>query len=263
MEKITAWLSDKKNMPVVVAGFSIVLVLAILFVLKTMGMIGGSTASMPMQQMSPDASMPSPVDQGAAPVTPASPVPATPGQPGAPVTPPSPTPAPGQPGAPGATQVATAGVIPPMLPYRKDPFLPLGGFPTRKDVMSMVLPALRRPRIAPAPVAPPRFDAGPSAAEVMPPQPFRRMAGVLWNGKISAILETNGETDVVRPGSEITRGNSRVRVESIQQDSIILKTLDTKTPFYVRVTMSGAVVGPNAPGQQVTGGPSMDMGGAY
>ena len=91
--------------------------------------------------------------------------------------------------------------------------------------------------------------------EVLPPQPYRRMAGVLWNGRVSAILETNGETDIVRPGMDITRGNSRVRVESIQQDCIILKTLDTRTPMTIKVNMAGSVMSTGSdltqPGQEM------------
>jgi len=239
MEKLTAWLSDKKNLPIVVAGASIVLILAVLFMLKMTGTIGGGGGG---GEITPDMGMPLPGQPGvpgpgAPGAPPAGPVTPTPGAPG---------PGPGAPAPPGAT----VAVMPPMLPYRKDPFLPLTGLPTKQDVMAMMLPALRRPRIAPAPVPPLTAEGGGvTVTEVLPPQPFRRMAGVLWNGSVSAILETNGETDIVRPGMEITRGNSKARVESIQQDCIILKSLDTKTPYYIRVSMRGAVTGPNAPGQ--------------
>jgi len=229
MNAFSAWLQDKKNLPVVLAGTGIVFVLAILMILKMNGIIGK-----PKQAVVPNAGAPGmPVPQpgmpaadmtvpGGAPPAPG----AAPSAPGAPPTPGA-APAPAAAGAaPGTLQAKLA----PMLPYRKDPFMPLYGIPKKSDVIAALLPSLRRPRLAPAPVSEAEIA---SAEEVLPPQPFRRMSGVLWNGKVSAILETNGETDVVRPGMELTRGNSRVMVESITQDSVILKTLDTRTPFTV------------------------------
>ncbi len=66
---------------------------------------------------------------------------------------------------------------------------------------------------------------------------------MLWNGRVSAILETEGEVDIVRPGQEISTGQSRVRVERIEPDAIILKTLDTKEPMTIRVNMAGSIAG--------------------
>ena len=234
---ISAWVQDKKNMPIVLGATLIVFALAILLILKMNGIIGGpKQAQMPMpapgMPAEPQPGMPGEVPQ--------------PGMPGGELQPGAP------PSAPGAPVVQQAKLMP-MLPYRKDPFMPLYGVPRKSDVIAALLPSLSRPRLAPASVV---EDAQIAAAEeVLPPQPFRRMSGVLWNGKVSAILETNGETDVVRPGMELTRGNSRVRVEAITQDSIILKTLDTKTPFTIKVNMAGSVV--NAPG---AGGPTIQPG---
>ena len=236
MDALKAWLQDKKNMPIVLAATGIVFVLAVLLILKMNGFIGG-----PKQAAIPDAGMPgAPVPGQGMPPEPGMPQPGMPTEPPPPGTPPAPGTAPAPTSAAGQ-QAALA----PMLPYRKDPFMPLYGMPKKADVIAALLPRLSRPRLAPAPVS--EADLA-SAEEVLPPQPFRRMSGVLWNGKVSAIMETNGETDVVRPGMELTRGNSRVRVESITQNSIILKTLDTRTPFTVKVNMAGSVAG-------ATGGP--------
>ena len=241
MPSLSAWVQDKKNMPIVLAATGIVLVLAILMILKMNGVIGR-----PKHAEAP------PV--GPAPVMP-EPQPGMPmnqGQPGMPAGP-----QPGMPGGelpPGAAPGAQQAELVPMLPYRKDPFMPLYGMPRKADVIAALLPSLSRPRLAPAPV----YGGGEisAAEEVLPPQPFRRMSGVLWNGKVSAILETNGETDVVRPGMELTRGNSRVRVEGITQDSIILTTLDTRIPFTIKVNMAGSVVsGTEGSNQPVYGGP--------
>lgn len=253
MQAFKAWIQDKKNMPIVLAGTGIVLVLAILMILKMNGFIGGTKqAAMPQPGM-PGAPMPGqpgmPAEPGMSPA---------PGAPTGDMTQPGAAPpVPGAPPAPTTPGIETQqAALAPMLPYRKDPFMPLQGMPKTSDMLAALLPSLSRPRLAPAPVS---ENAGiATAEEVLPPQPFRRMSGVLWNGKVSAILETNGETDVVIPGKELTRGNSRVRVESINQDSVILKTLDTKTPFTIRVTMAGSVAG-GAPGglvqQPVYGGP--------
>ena len=236
MDAIQAWIKDRKNLPIVAAGTLIIVVLAVLLSLRMTGMIGGGG------QMSSDADVPPYGGQPGMP-QPGMPQPGVPG-PGGPVYPGMPLPPGGQLATPGAPQQAAAvpasAKLAPMLPYRKDPFLPLSGVPTKKDYIAYILPSLRRPRIAPAPVW--RETGGEvEVTEVLPPQPYRRMAGVLWNGRVSAILETNGETDIVRPGMDITRGNSRVRVESIQQDCIILKTLDTRTPMTIKVNMAGSV----------------------
>jgi hypothetical protein len=155
-----------------------------------------------------------------------------------------------------------------MLPYRKDPFLPLGGAPTRSKVIESLLPQVSHYQFPPAvrPVTIPGISKTAAVAEVLPPQPFRRMAGVMINGRVSAILETNGEADIVVPGMEVTRGNSRVRVESITSDEIILKTLDTKRPFTIKVNLTGAVAIPSASPQNVNVGgqrPNFGAGSIY
>lgn len=254
MDKFKAWIEDPKNAPKVAAVFGVVLLLAAFVVLKSMGVIGGGGGA----AMTPD--------MGATPPEQTAPGPSGP----APATPPPAAPAPAGPAGP--TDAAATAQTPapgaaastdgPMLPYRKDPFVPFAGRPTKKDVISLIIPTLRRPRIAPAPVT--EMQDEQEAADALPPQPFRRMAGVLWNGRVSAILETNGETDIVRPGMEINRGGSRALVESITQDSIILKTLDTKTPQTVVVGMAGSVTGNSATGATTPGGgPDMMQNGPY
>jgi len=220
MEGIRAWLQDRKNLPIVTAGTGIILIIVVLVILKTTGKIGGGpgAAGTGMPGYTPTAEAPSAQYPGAE----------------APGAPPA--------VAPGAAPqpVAVAGVRqPPMLPYRKDPFEPLGGPPKKTHMLEYYLPNVTRQRLAPAPVV--KQEAGVEAAEALPPQPIRRMAGVMWNGRIAAILETNGESKVVRPGDVVTSGGSRVLVDNIQPDCIILKTLDTRTPMTIKVSMGGAV----------------------
>jgi hypothetical protein len=250
MEKFQKWVQDPKNAPKVAIIFGGILVVVVFVMLNQFGIIGGGGGD--SAPVSPD--MSGGVPGGGTPgAYTGAPTPAGPPVPGAaPATPPAATPA-----------VATAG---PMLPYRKNPFLPFSGMPSQKDVIAVVLPMLSRPRIAPAPVVEQTQEQ--QAADIMPPQPFRRMAGVLWNGRVSAILETAGETDIVRPGMEINRGNSRVRVESITQDSIMLRTLDTRTSMYIKVGMAGSVTGGSVTGkadqgQPNGGGPDMMQNGPY
>ena len=251
-------------MPIVAAALGIVVVLAVLVTLKQFGVIGGggpSTAETGPSPFPGTPGVPGEVGQGAEGPAPGemSEAPGVPGgpaaAPGAPAVP-SPAAGPGYPGgpvaaAPGAAEPTVK--VPPMLPYRKDPFVAFTGAygkPSRKELLMAVLPALFRPRLAPAGVA---EISREEILEVLPPQPVRRMAGVLWNGKVSAILETAGEIDIVRPGQVVTRGNSKVQVESIEPDGIVLKTLDTREPMTIRVSLSGSAAAREAGGTTTTG----------
>jgi len=242
MEAMRAWLQDRKNLPIVVAGTGIIIIVVALVFLKLTGTIGGGrpTTAQTGIPAYPQPGTPAPEGYPPQPGTPApESYPPQPGAPAAEGVPPGAQPAP--PGAEAPPPPPTeAAALTPMLPYRKDPFAPFSGVPKKKDVLAVLLPSVSRPRLAPAPVTE-RSDW--AAEEVLPPQPYRRMAGVLWNGKVSAILETNGQADIVRPGMELTRGNSRVRVESIQPNCIILKTLDTRMPMTVKVNLAGSVIG--------------------
>lgn len=243
MDGIKAWLQDRKNLPIVVVGTVIIVVLVALVFLRMSGTLGGG-------DMSNQAGVPGGAPPG--PGMPSAPAPSAPGAPppaGAPPAGPVAQPAPGVPPAPSpggvpptittAPQAGAASMaIAPMLPYRKDPFMLFAGRPKPKDALMALLPNVDRTRLAPASVVETTADA--QAQEVLPPQPFRRMAGAMWNGKIAAIMETNGEADIVWPGMELTKGNSKVRVESIQPDHIILKTLDTKTPMTIKVNLAGS-----------------------
>lgn len=73
MQAFKAWIQDKKNMPIVLAGTGIVLVLAILLILKMNGFIGG-----PKQAVMPQPGMPG------------TPMPGQPGMPAEPGMPPAP-----------------------------------------------------------------------------------------------------------------------------------------------------------------------------
>jgi len=238
MNKLKAWVQDKKNQPIIIAVSAVVLIGVVVLYLKMFGIIGGK-ASAPPATPPQTASVP-----GQPPATP----PGAPPEPvpgGAPA--PSPAPVPGAP--PQPTQGAEKGaqpegqVQPPMLPYRKDPFMAVTKPPTRNQVLMNLVPSVSRIRIAPASVSIRPVKGGEQVAQteqVLPPQPFRRVAGILWDGgSVKAILETEGQVEIVKPGD--VSQYSRVRVESIQPDSVILKTLDTPTPMTVKVNLAGSL----------------------
>jgi hypothetical protein len=249
MDKARAWLQDRKNLPIVAAGTAIILILVILLFLKMNGTPGGGYAGDTAGTASPgmygDMGMPS----GTQPGMPNAGT-AGPGMSGAgsAVSP--------QAAAPAPTAQASA-KLDPMLPYRKDPFQPItsGKLRTRKSMrnaaIALILPSIQRPRLAPLPVWHPEGTVA-EVEEPLPPQPFRRMAGVMINGRISAILETAGEADIVAPGMVLSRGGSKVKVESVSKDQIILKTLDTKKPISIKVNLAGSTVG-DFSGDQVPG----------
>ena len=64
---------------------------------------------------------------------------------------------------------------------------------------------------------------------------------MMHNGQVSAILETDGVSEIVRPGMRVPARAPTVLVESIEADAIILKTLDTPRPMTIRVGMAGAI----------------------
>lgn len=231
MDKIKAFMTDKKNTPIVGAVAGIVLILVVLFYLKQFGIIGGggggdytadtgtgTTDTMSAPADTPPTSGPQPVtpDQAAsggaaAPGGGAAPAPATP-----------------------------VDKMPPMLAYRKDPFMSSKGLPTPRDALMTILPSVRHPRLLPASISLPAV--GPDAAEApetLPPQPLRRVAGIMWGSKVKAIIESNGKTYVKMPGETIPE--ERVRVERIEPTGVILTTLDTRRPMSIRVNLAGSL----------------------
>lgn len=230
MDKLKAFLSDKKNTPIVGAVAGIVLVLVVLFYLKQFGIIGGQAPEeFPTQP-------PSQTDTGTTPtgpdgVSPVAPVGPDAGQQAGPAQPSAPA---------GAVEK-----IPPLLAYRKDPFMGFAGPPTKSDALKVILPSVRRIRLAPASVLPPPGQI--EAAEVLPPQPMRRVAGIMWGTTVKAIMESGGKTYIVQPGQVIS--SERVRVESIDPSGVVLSTLDTKRPMNIRVNLSRSLTRDEDAGQ--------------
>lgn len=242
MQNVKAWLQDQKNMPIVIAGTVVIILLVVLRIMMTNGMIGGGsdTGALPT---SPGAGVgPGGSSGGPSPIPNKTTTPA----PGVPVTP---APGVGSTAAPTNVASSSAGtptgeMMAPMLPYRKDPFSPLGGVPSPISLRVAALPFVQLPSFPRSGSIKRKKDVYsqiPAMEEPLPAQPLRRMAGVLMSGRISAIMETNGESDIVKPGMTITKGDSTVLVESIEPTAIILKTLDTRTPHRIRVNLTGAI----------------------
>lgn len=226
------WLNDKKNQPIIIGAFVLILIVAGFVVWKTnfSGSSGSSdstvsntpTSSTPMTSPAPGMS-PTGAPMQAPGTVPAVPSAATPN--------PSPSVQPNPAGArPGAGMVAAAM---PMETWRDDPFLPVGYKPPTRVVRPV-------PPIYDLPIPDlPKYHktaSGPTVEQIVQ-QPMRRMAGLLLSGRVYAILETNGTTEVVQPGD--TLKDRLATVDRIERDKVILKTVD-RVPRYITVRMAGA-----------------------
>lgn len=210
------WLNDPKNKPIVIGGA--VAVILIVAVAMFMFMGGGGQQPAPTQTatgptpaggFSPEGL---PEDQP----TPGGPSPAGMGGPmmGGPMM--------GRTdGAGAAQQVAEAPKEgKPPSQYRVDPFKPL---PWEADIskppiLSVVTPV----RLQPIPTYKPKEE---EQEDVLPPQPYRRVAGIMWGQSVAAIIETQGDLPrVVKPGDTL----DGMRVARIEPNQVVLSTLGKK-----------------------------------
>ena len=77
----------------------------------------------------------------------------------------------------------------------------------------------------------------PPAAAPEPAQPARRMAGLLLNDRVYAMIETGDKTEIVQPGQTLEDGLASV--VRIEKDKVVLKT--TSTPArYLLVRMAAS-----------------------
>lgn len=136
---------------------------------------------------------------------------------------------------PPATQVASSG---PLETWRSDPFMPLGYKPPAKTAFRPRPPILDFPFVT----LPRRLDDEAAQAPPELVQPVRRMAGILVNDRIFAIIESNGESEIVQPGD--TLKDRLAVVEKIERDKVVLKTKDAK-PRYLIVRMAASTRAPS------------------
>jgi hypothetical protein len=211
------WLKDKKNQPIVAIVAAVVIVGALFFMLRPM--LFGGNASRSAPAAAPNAGMPmAGPDMSGAPMPPG--MPSTPAQ----VTNAAPV-------QPMQTAQVSAGTTP-MEPWRADPFLPVGYKPLKKGpARKLPIVDFPFPRI-PLPPKERIQDMVPDAV-----QPSRRMAGLLLNNRVYAIIESNGSSEIVQPGD--TLKDRLAIVEKIEQDKVVLKTTD-KRPRYIVVRMAAS-----------------------
>ena len=218
------WLKDKKNAPIVatIAGAVIVAVFCLWwFVLR-------APAETPPDQTAQQTDGSGAPPPGAA-MTPAA---------GAP-----PAPAPAAAVAPAAGNGVQVASVTPMETWRSDPFQPIGYKPPKKG---------RQPKPPiwdfPYEKLPINFkaDGGRGKKWEKPEiqQPSRRMAGILLNDRVYAIIESNGASQVVQPGDYTT--DRLATVERIEPDKVVLKTVDDK-PRYITVRMAGSPTAGSSP----------------
>ena len=205
------WLNDKKNQPIII-GVVVALLLGVgafyYFMLspKDEGDMGGEdyVAEEPMENPDEGLTEEQPAEQ------------------------------PAQPAA-NNNQVAAA----PGEPSRDDPFLPIGYKPPKAQKKIKLPERLTDFPFAPIPN---RYVPGKEKAEKAiktpePQQPVRRMAGLMINDRVFAIIETNGESQIVQPGDMLK--DRLATVERIESDRVILKTT-SKNPRLITVRMAAA-----------------------
>lgn len=240
---------DKKNAPIVVGLVVIVAIAAVLFSLYATGNIGGSgssdTAAVPAAA-SPTASVPAPPTRSGS----------IPGTPSA-----GPAPLPVQSAAASGKPVAAASAKkPPLMLTTKDPFR----LPKVKNedpgASGRAVAALSRAQIPALSIASYRsrdsIKPPSSVSPIAAPNPNQRVSGVLYSNGIYAILETNGNSEAVRPGQAVEGG----RVISIQSDGLTLLTDNKQT---VKVPLAPGSGSGGSPGGGFPGGGFPGGGGGY
>lgn len=226
------WLKDKKNQPIVAAIACTLIVAGLVCAyLFTRGPSADAPAPENLNAQAP-APDPTTQQQPAPQPSPGAPAPAAPAATGTPAAGAAPA---GTPAA-GGKNVKVASVMP-MQTWRDDPFQPIGykkpqGPKVKVNPPILDFPFERLPGIE-------RAVAGPKGHREKPelPQPQRRMAGILLNDRVYAIIESNGVSDVYQPGD--TLKDRLASVEKIEPDRVILKTADDK-PRYITVKMAAS-----------------------
>ena len=204
------WLNDKKNQPIIAAIAAVVIVGVGVFMYLTM-------FRKPSEDQPPAATT-QPAETAEAEEMAIS----------DPSLPPTSAPAAAQPAVPPPTGAE------PMETWRDDPFLPVG-YKTSPKLKT-------RPPIPDFPFfhfpTPPRPE--PDELKDEPPQPIRRLAGVMINDQVCAIIEWNGVSQVYQPGQMLEDGLAIV--DKIEADKVTLKTR-SKPSRYLVVRLAAAPSG--------------------
>lgn len=102
---------------------------------------------------------------------------------------------------------------------------------------------------------PPPDPTGAEEQEVMEPQPYRRLSGIIVGDTVMAIVEMEDGTHIVRPGMRIP--NTEWRVISIDEEKAILRRGGNRRPTQVIVRLESPPAGMGgaaAPGRGNQGG---------
>jgi hypothetical protein len=282
-------LNDKKNLPIIIGAFVVVLLVAGFFIYRQMKGPSPSPDIAANPAGSATAQPGSDSGSGIPGSTPSSGTPST-----GPSGGPSPMPGTHAPGTPGGSTGMTAPSAPPapsgMAPTTPGPSAPAMGAPGAPGAPGM--PGMTGPgQTAPAaiavkpnpielwradPFAPPVSKKNKKATSVRPiydlpryvlytpppidiekehpnitPLPPRRVAGILLGDRISALLQTPDGWEMVKPGGTLRDGSV---VQRIERDRVIIRTAEKK-PRIVEIRLATAdVVTPST--QPTVGGPS-------
>jgi len=204
-------LQNKKALAGIIAG--VVLVMVAYFVIS--GMMGGDSSD-EFESPSDTASAP-----GAGPMAPG---------PTTAEVPPGGAPVPGP--ASMASAGAAAKALPPAEAHRVDPFAPLVPRPkpnpealaaqaAEREIASLPpLTIYRTPETTLAGEPGSTVIGAPGAGQEQPDTSQRRVAGIVAGKNVSAILEVDGQTAVVKPGDVLP---DLSRVERIERDRVLLR----------------------------------------
>lgn len=241
------WLQDRKNLPYVIGGVGVVIVAAGVFLLLQIRGRSDNLGPPTTQQATTDYSggMATPSGTAAVPSPSAVPGPAgtiapttstglaTPGAPAAPAV------------APASKPEAVVAANPvPIETWRADPFVPTSeGRPPRQPPRPRLeIPMLDR-LFAPKP------KPVESISDRLIPLPPRRVAGILFSDRVSALIQTPDGWETVKPGGTLRDGTI---VERIERDRVVLRTVDKK-PRLIEVRLAASTI-PVAQPQQGVGG---------
>ncbi|MBC8065998.1 MAG: hypothetical protein H7Y17_14285 [Chlorobia bacterium] len=99
----------------------------------------------------------------------------------------------------------------------------------------------------------------PDDREILEPQPYRRLAGVIVGESVLALIDMgDGRLEIIRPGQRIP--NSEWTVVSIDEDKAILKRTGNRLPRQIVVRLESPPFNPGQGGGGA-GGPAGPTGG--
>jgi len=259
-------MTEQRKKQLMIAG-ALVAVVALVLVFVAFRSRGGEEVTTPTEI----ATSPGPTPVGGAELPSAGGGPTAGGPPYATAAGPAPGAMPGA-GGPSATDIGIMKPPPnakPRVAPRKDPFQPFPLPPEWLEVIRRTNQAAQPPLIyqwaLPAVAAgKTTYVSGPSTA--MPGLPYavatgsRRMSGILWDGRVWAIIETDdGQSHVVKPGDVLDDGS---RIAAISRDSMVVAQAGQRQTVGMkgRPAPAGGTIATGAPTATTPGQPPTQIG---